>query len=326
MTRWGWASTGVVAGVALAVACTAPDSGDILEIEAVGNVVGRVYFDANANNREDAADPSVPGIPVRMTVRGAREAFATEVSDVNGQYTFADLPVGTYWIGVDTLVLGDTLFVLDADTTPVNVRPTVNTTKGVGLALAQVSIAEARLLPVGKKVTIEGFALNSRVAFGDSTIHLSNGPTAIRAINTLRNFPLVTEGDSVRLTGRTARYLGQPVLDGVTSQVLVRTGTPTPAIVSTVAAASANGGALDANHVQVRVATVIDTLTAPSGDRVVRVNDGTGVLEVVFDDDITFNLPWLLPDSVASRLTGVLVPTGAGSWQMKPRSQADIVR
>ena len=83
----------------------------------------------------------------------------------------------------------------------------------------------------GQKVTIEGFALNDRAAFGDSTVHVSEGATAIRATNVFR--ANVRQGDSVRLTGRTGIVDGQPVIDRVTSQILATTGTPTPAIVTT---------------------------------------------------------------------------------------------
>ncbi|MCA9738350.1 MAG: SdrD B-like domain-containing protein [Gemmatimonadota bacterium] len=326
MTRARWFGMRLAAlGVAVAAfACQTPETGDILEVQATGTVQGRVYFDANANRREDATDPSVPDIPVQLSVRGSREPVATQISNAQGQYQFVDLPVGSYWIDVDSTVLGDTLFVLDADTARVDVRPGATPTKGVGLSLAKVSIAEARTLPAGKKVTIEGFALNSRTVFGDSTVHLSDGPNAIRTINVFRAG--IQQGDSVRLTGRTGTFMGQPVLDGVTTQILATTGTPQPTVVSTASAANAVGGTRDANHVQVRDAVVVDTVTVQTGDRIVRVNDGSGVLEVVFDEAITFNLPWLLPDSVPARLTGVLVPTGTGAWQMKPRSQADIVR
>ncbi len=317
---------GVVTGVltVLALACDTPNAGEMLEVTATGTVAGRVYFDANANRIEDGADPSVANIPVELSIRGSRVPVERQVSDGNGQYEFVDIPVGTYWIDVDSLVLGDTLLVLDADTVPVNVRPGITTAKGVGLALSRVTIAEARILPVGKKVTVEGFALNQRTVFGDSTVHLSEGPTAIRAINVFRAG--IQQGDSVRLTGRTGVLNGQPVLDGVTTQILARTGTPAPAIVLTSQAATASNGSLDANHVQVRNAMVVDTVTSTTGDRIVTFNDGSGVLELVFDQDITFNLPWMLPDSTASRVTGVLIPTGTGQWQMKPRSQADIVR
>ena len=305
-------------------ACDTPNEGDILEVTTTGIVQGRVYFDANANRIEDAGDPSVGNVPVEMSIRGFNSPVERQVSDANGRYEFVDLPVGTYWIDVDSIVLGDSLLVLDADTLPINIRPGITTIRGVGLALSRVSIQEARILPVGKKVTIEGFALNSRIAFGDSTVHLSDGPTAIRATNVFRAG--IQQGDSVRLTGRTALLDGQPVLDRVTTQILASTGTPVPVIVNTMSAASANGGTADANHVQVRNAMVIDTLTTSGGDRIVTFNDGSGALQVVFDENITFNLPWMLPDSTAARVTGVLVPTGTGSWQMKPRSQADIVR
>jgi hypothetical protein len=234
------------------------------------------------------------------------------------------VPVGDYWMNIDTVTLGDSLIAFRSDTLTVAIRPGVTTTWDIGLTFANVTIAEARTLPVGQKVTIEGFALNDRSAFGDSTVHVSEGATAIRATNVFR--ANVRQGDSVRLTGRTGIVDGQPVIDRVTSQILATTGTPTPAIVTTANARTAVGGTADANHVQVRSATIVDTTTTAEGDRLLDLDDGSGVVEVLLDVDIPFLLTPLLPDSTLTRVTGVLVPTGSGTWRLKPRAQVDIVR
>ena len=70
-------------------------------------------------------------------------------------------------------------------------------------------------------------------------------------------------------------------------------------------------------------ATISSTATV-AGDFVLTVDDGSGVLEVVLDVDIGFFLVPLVP-SVVIDVTGVLVPTGSGAWQLKPRNGGDVV-
>lgn len=89
------------------------------------------------------------------------------------------------------------------------------------------------------------------------------------------------------------------------------------------AAATADGGALDAALVRVDNATITDTATV-AGDVVLTVDDGSGAMEIVLDRDVGFILALLGP-TVVIDATGLLVPTGSGSWQLKPRSRGDLV-
>jgi hypothetical protein len=315
----------LLTGAALVVAsCSTPDAGEVLNVEATGDIDGTVYFDANTNRTRDSSDPGVGGITIWLSLRGSRTPIVTRTSGSTGGYAIDGLPVGDYWMNVDTFALGDSLIAFAQDTLTVAIRPGALLSWDIGLSFTNVTIAEARTLPVGQKVTIEGFALNDRSAFGDSTVHVSEGATAIRATNVFR--ANVRQGDSVRLTGRTGIVDGQPVIDRVTSQILATTGVPAPAVVSTAEANTAVGGTRDANHVQVRAATIMDTLTTAEGDRLLNLDDGTGVVEVLLDMNIPFAVTPLLPDSTLTRVTGVLVPTGSGTWRLKPRGQSDIVR
>jgi hypothetical protein len=313
-----------VSAIVAGTSCSTPEAGDVLAVEAIGGLTGVVYFDANTNRVRDSSDPGLEGITIWLSRRGARTPIVPRKSGATGGYMMDRVPVGDYWMNIDTVTLGDSLIAFRSDTLTVAIRPGVTTTWDIGLTFANVTIAEARTLPVGQKVTIEGFALNDRSAFGDSTVHVSEGATAIRATNVFR--ANVRQGDSVRLTGRTGIVDGQPVIDRVTSQILATTGTPTPVIVTTANARTAVGGTADANHVQVRSATIVDTTTTAEGDRLLDLDDGSGVVEVLLDVDIPFLLTPLLPDSTLTRVTGVLVPTGSGTWRLKPRAQVDIVR
>jgi hypothetical protein len=99
--------------------------------------------------------------------------------------------------------------------------------------------------------------------------------------------------------------------------------------VTTALAATADGGRLDAQQVVVRNATVSDT-AAVLGDWRLTVDDGSGPLEVLLD---AVAFPQVTPGNRAPYvpgnrfdIAGVLVPTGTGSWRLKPRSVAELVQ
>ncbi len=150
-------------------------------------------------------------------------------------------------------------------------------------------------MPVGEKMFIDGIALNARDTFGDSTIHVADTSGSIRAIRA--GAGAVFPGDSIRLRGTIATRTGRPVLDldRLVPPVLAIAELPAPDTVTTVAAASADGGNLDAAFVRVDSARVSDTLTVDD-DFVVTVDDGSGPLEVRLSNRIPFSTgPFLVP-------------------------------
>ena len=310
-------------------ACTDPASGPDPEITATGFVQGSIFLDRNRNAIQDGSDPGIGGVDVRLSYRGTTTPILVETTDFpGGDFRFDEVPVGTYWMTVDSVILGDSFQIVQADTTPVNVLPSVGTSKSYGLAFPHLTIAEARMLPPGRKVSVEGFVLNDRGLFGDSTVHITEGPASIRLTTVFRSG--IGQGDSARVVGRTAVVNGQPVIDQVTSTVLAFTGVPTAPLITTLQASTATGagqpaGSLDASHARVTFATVVDTATVTSGDFRVRVNDGTGLLEVILDQDIPFNRQVFQVDSVMTQIRGLLLPKGTGSWDLRPRGMTDII-
>lgn len=183
-----------------------------------------------------------------------------------------------------------------------------------------VTIAQARLLEAGRRIVVQGVALNGWTVFGDSTVHLMDATGYIRGMRVLSN---VAAGDSVRMLGTISAHDGQPVLTAVTP-TLIRAGVGIAAAdsLSTLVAAGAQGGTRDAGHVRVG-GTIVAAQTLPNGDRVLGVDDGSGRLDVVLDVNATFNAGPYEPGALL-QATGVLVPTGAGSWQLKPRTAPDV--
>lgn len=182
-----------------------------------------------------------------------------------------------------------------------------------------VTIAEARGLQAGQTVYVEATALNALVAFSDRSVHLRDATGTIRAIN-VPVTPNLTAGTRVRLLGTITFQQGQPVLGSVSEVVTGEfVGAPAPVQVSVSAAASANGGALDAQLVRVAGVTVTTV-----GDTI-RVSGGGGTLGVVIDPSTGIGTGQFTVGRTFD-LTGVLVPASGGTeWILKPRSPADVV-
>lgn len=184
-----------------------------------------------------------------------------------------------------------------------------------------VTIVQARTLAAGQRVVIEAIALNSRTTFGDSSVHIHDASGALRALQVVGN---IAAGDSARFLGTIGVQAGQPVLTAVTATVVsANAGVPLPDSLSTAVAAGADTGSRDA--AQARIAGMImGAQPQPNGDLLLLVNDGSGLLGVVLDENINFGNTQPFTPGAELRANGVLVPTGTGTWQLKPRSATEV--
>ncbi|MDX1599944.1 MAG: carboxypeptidase-like regulatory domain-containing protein [Anaerolineales bacterium] len=317
-----------------ATACDLAQSTRFLEIEATGTLSGVVYFDGNGNRAADSSDRLLEDIGVRLVVEGTGDTTRSATTDVQGRYAIPSAPLGTYRLVVDPQDLGDTIDVVAARvggrTVPADSPVTFTLGAGdslfitVGLSYPAFEVAELRDRPVAEKAFVEGIALTPRSVFGDTTLHLADTTGAIRATRVKASrFFGISPGDSLRLLGRRSVRDGQPTLDDVSWFVLGTTAAPPPDSLSTAAAATAVDGDLDAALVRVSGA-IVDTTTMES-DFVLRVDDGSGPVDVVLDADVAFDRTGMLPDTVVNAV-GVLVPvvTGESLWMLKPRFQLDL--
>jgi hypothetical protein len=230
----------------------------------------------------------------------------------------SSVPVGRYELVVAPGTVGDSVDVVRIDTSEVTLRPDETVVVTVAVSFPKVSVIEARAATGGGKLFVDGIVIASLGVFGDTTLHVADTGAAIRATRVRRG--TVLAGDSVRLLGTPASREGQPVLDDVSVIVLdINRLIPPAEVVTTGVAASADGGRLDAGLAEVRNVTIADTATNSVGFVLT-----VGVLEILLDTDIVFDLTGLDP-GVAIDATGVLVPAG-GSWQLKPRGNADVVK
>lgn len=119
---------------------------------------------------------------------------------------------------MDSTTLGDSLEVLGSDD-PITVALGDTSLVILGASFASLSLAEALLAPVGRRVFTSGIALNSRINFGDGQVHFAEDSTFLRALNMERSG--LQPGDSVRILGRVVIDNGRPALDEVTPFVLI---------------------------------------------------------------------------------------------------------
>jgi hypothetical protein len=293
-----------------------------LGVVANGVVGGFVYVDVNGSRSFEAeSDTPLSNVIVRLLVRGTRVAIATGASNQVGEFTMEGVPVGNYVVAVDSATVGDSVEVVSIDGLEVTMAPDDTVAVRIAVGFPLVTAREARTLTVGQGVFVEGVALHDRGLFGDSTLHVADTSGAIRAARV--SAVGVTAGDSVRVRATIGARSGQPTLDAALPLVLAITTVPAPPTVTSAAAATAVGGGLDAALVRVLSAGVTDTATS-AGDFTATADDGSGPIVIVFDRAIAFNLAPYVPGAVLD-VVGLLVPTGGGSWVLKPRSDADLV-
>ena len=309
--------------VGVAAGCGNAGADRVLTIDATGKVAGFVFFDQNGTLQFEDSDRRVPGVLVRLALTGGGTIVAEGTSDNEGLFSVAGVPVGNYTVIVDTTTVGDTAQVVRVDSTNLRLQPDDSIGVTVAIGFPNVPIADARALPVGDKIFVTAVALSPLGAFADSTVHLRDASGTIRATRVVGVG--VTTGDSARFLGRRNVRDGQPTLDDVILFSLGVVGQPQAVTTSTILAASADGGALDAALVRVTNATIDTTLTNQSGDFVMRVDDGTGEVEVIVDTDLGLNLNNFVEGAVIEA-TGVLVPTDqqVPRWGMKPRNNQDL--
>ncbi len=319
---------GLLIAASLVVGIACGNAGDGLGITPPVKraVVGQLFVDRDFNGVLTQADTLVAGLRVFLLVAGGQgDTVAVDTTDVNGAVGFDNLPFGPYTVSVDSVPgLGDSLRTF---LTPATVQVDATGTTplfAIRLGYPSDNVIGVRGSALGRRVVTSGTVLAGQQSFGDTSAYLRDTGAALRLTNalvTVGNF--VAPGDSVRVLGTVAVRNGQPVLDSARI-VLLRPGTTAPAAdtVTTAEAAAALAGARDADLVRIQASSVTDSATT-GADYTVTVDDGSGPLVVVLDSVQGIPSTAVVPgDSL--RVNGVLVPTGTGSWRLKPRVQADL--
>lgn len=311
-----------------AVACDNAGADRAIGLSATGLVTGAVYFDANGSGTRDADDVPFAGARVRLLSPASRDTLLRTTTGADGRFRFTGVPVGSYAIVLDSASAGDSARVIGVDVSTVTLLPDDSVEVSGAIGFPTRTADEIRTRPLGERVFVTGVALHARETFSDTLLHIVDTSGAIRAVRVRPSLVPAQAGDSVRLRGRIGQRLGQRALDDVTVFVIGPTFVPTLTTVTTAVAATAQAGALDASLVRVLDAAIIDTATV-AGHFTMTVNDASGPLTVRLDRaaDVTFRAP--LPAGLyvpANRfdIVGVLVPTGTGTFVLRPRSSLDL--
>jgi hypothetical protein len=314
------------AAVALAVlGCTNSGENHVTGLTGAGMVDGFVRLDTNGSRLLDAGDDSLSGVKVSLVLNGAANAGLVATTQSSGFFRFTNVPVGLYSLRVDTTGFADTLQVVkvDSQTFTVAASDSVRVNALVGLPL--LTVRQARVAVAGRRVFIVGVALSSASAFADSTAHIADTSGSIRVARARTAF---ATGDSVRLLGIVGSRAGEPTLNDPSVVALGQGRVPNATTLTTAAAATAAGDTRDAQLVVVRGAVISDTVRT-STSFVLTASDGSGSVQVQLDRtaDPAFQPASLPGDFVPGSkydVVGVLVPTGAGTWRLRPRSTADL--
>lgn len=316
-----------IALATLALSCDNAGADRSLGVDATGAVTGFIYFDANGSGTSDAEDVPFAGARVRLLTSASRDTLLRATTGVDGRFSFGQVPVGSYALVLDSLSGGDSISVVTIQQS-VTVHPADSLDVEGSFGFRAHAAIEVRTLPLGTRIFVTGVALHARGTFSDTLLHVADTSGAIRASRIRPASAPAVAGDSVRLRARVGERLGERTLDDVTVFVVAPTFVPAVVSVTTADAATADGGVLDAALVQVIDALVTDTATV-GGHVTMTVTDGSGALTVVLDRaaDVAFRAPLPLGVYQAGNrfdLVGVLVPTGTGSFVLRPRSALDL--
>jgi len=315
-----------IAGVVLTVlGCTNAGENRITGITTTGAVSGVTRVDANGSRVIDGGDDSLPGVNVRLVLKGRQDTGLVETTQPNGAFSFRSVPVGEYSLRIDTTSFADTLQVVKVDSQSFTVASGGTVTVNILVGRPLLTVRQARALALGHKAFIVGVALNGAATFADSTASLADTSGTIRLTGVRGTF---AAGDSLRVLATAGQRAVQPTLDDPVVFALGRGSLPTAAPLTTAGAASAAGGTLDAEFVIVHGALISDTVRTPTSF-VLTASDGSASLEVQLDRsaDVAFqpaNLPADFVPGSKFDVLGVLAPTGAGTWRLRPRSAADL--
>jgi hypothetical protein len=311
--------------VALGAAC-ANEGADLgFGPEQTAAIAVAVYLDRDGSRTLTPLDTVFRNARVAVFVRHGSDTLRVGMTDATGIARFGSLPLGEYRVAVVPASIGDSIQVQHVDSSEVRLTLGVDTAGVlVRLGYREVSIRQARLLPVGQRVFIRGLVLSGVQNFRDTTSHVADSSGAIRLTRVILLGGLTgnSPGDSVAVLGLVSSRAGQPTLDLARVSQFATRPPPVALPVTTGTASTANNGVLDAALIRITGAIITDTATVAPDFRVM-VSDGSGALEMLLDATIPFSRTSFAPGR-SLNAQGVLVPTGAGAWRFKPRTLDDV--
>ena len=271
-------------------------------------------------------DTTRAGVTVRLLYAGTSHVEDVGATDAAGVVNFFKVPIGSYTIQVDSLpTLGDSLVSL---LTPTTMQVYHSGTPPGIIALLTYRTATTggvRASATGRRLVTTGVILSPPQLFSDTTAFLRDTAGSLRlTAPAVLGISFLIPGDSVRVLGTVRVRDGQRVLDSARIAFVAPTGTlPAPDTLTSAEAASADGGVRDADLAFVGATVVLASVPNGSGF-LISLDDGSGPVEMELDPLLgLLGSPAAPGDSVD--VTGVLVPTGSGTWRIRPRILSDFL-
>jgi hypothetical protein len=233
---------------------------------------------------------------------------------------------------IDRHALGDSVGVIAGDTGTVRISAQTDSATAVRIVragYAEVSLAQLRLLPAGRKVYVRGKVTVPLQTFRDTSTFIADTSGAIRIVSSHTPAGQAGNnlGDSVLVLGTTAVAQGEPVLLNGLVRTVALGVPPIPLVISSADARTARNGALDAALVQVTSLVISDTVAA-NPDFLVKLTDpadSTNTPITILVDQLLGAPHSFFPIGSSITVKGVLVPLADGTWVIKPRGASDLI-
>jgi hypothetical protein len=306
-----------------AAALLACDDGPgVIQLDDDAVVAGFAYIDRDGDGIFTNADGVAVGVVAALLREASGDTVARATTRANGSFIMERIPAGQYRLVAHRGTAGDTVDVLHIDSARITLAARDSVVRMVRLGYPRTTAVAARALPAGRRITMEGIALNGWATFGDAVIHFVDQTGGMRSIRTAQTG--VQAGDSISVIGTTGVQNGHVVLaDGLARVVGPSRGLPAIDSVATGTAATAGGGVRADHQVRVAGATIVDTATI-AGGRVLGVDDGSGRVEVLLSAQVAFNPGAYVPGATLAA-AGLLVPAPTGSaWRIRPRERDEV--
>jgi len=286
-----------------------------------------VSLDRDASGSTTNVDTAYTGARVLLRPAAGGQPIDSALSDNKGFAFFENVPVGRYAVTVDPASVGDSVAVsvIDPDIVTLVAGDDNGSVALVLLSYPTPSLQAVRQFPLGKRVLVRGLILAGIPSFRDTTAYIkdTSGYLRLTRVSFRGGQTGNNPGDTVSAIGTTSTRAGQPTLDLSIITTLGSRPAPVPIPLSTAVAGTAMGGFLDAGLVVITSAVISDTATIAPDFSVV-ASDGSGPLTIVLDSQGGYNPSSFVPGRTVT-VRGVLVPSGTGSWQLKPRGTSDVI-
>ncbi|HEX6589608.1 MAG TPA: hypothetical protein VF039_11330 [Longimicrobiales bacterium] len=292
-----------------------------------GTISGRFFRDENDNDTYEAdEDTTLAGFQAILfagtdTVGSPVESITVED---DGAFVFDGLAQGDYTILVRPIV-GATV----VDTT-VSVVVAAGETSNVLIEFeggdAIATIAQARALPLGSTVTVEGVITAGTGVFSGTTAYFQDETAGIVLFTGSSPFSSLdlAVGDSIRVTGVTSAFNQELQIGGGAALEVEVLGRVAPRAPETVTVQDILDNEFQGELVTVNALT-IDSVpaTATGGNYNIKVHDATGTMIVFIDTDTGIHSSIFSVGQVWN-ITGLGTSFNA-LREVKPRSPLDIV-